>query len=364
MATSSQRPIQIATSVGVLAIGGFVVTALVNFLGPRFDTAQWEAPAHADTPVTTPEPDSPAAGFDLVADTAGYRPRAGLEAPARTTALGLWRTEELAGRTVTGPRILWIGDELALDGSAESAPAQLERALRQAEGFEGTVVLDASCPGYSLYQLALRARGLKDTVRPHLIVYVVQAGNDLVELVDEGRPHIDRHGIERIRPNPEPPPTLRAQLAGRLGPLPRAAFSATFYQASWLLSQAARDDNSLDVRIRVALRACAIAGECPVLFVVVPPWELVSGISVLEASTDTPTDYAKLVAEHDGQTKLFALLLGYLENSALRLLDLGPSLIAVGTSAWTPDLRLSRQSHGLLAKQALPIVRSLLDAYY
>ncbi len=91
------------------------------------------------------------------------------------------------------PSALFLGDShmLGVVGNDENASALLQAALRTRPGLERATVANAASGYYSLYQYVLRARTLSDVVRPRLVVAVVFLGNDVYELEDRGRPHLD-----------------------------------------------------------------------------------------------------------------------------------------------------------------------------
>lgn len=90
------------------------------------------------------------------------------------------------------PRILLIGDS-QMYGYAHMQDHLyylLESGL-QKSGWPEAIVVNASCPYYGLYQYVLRARSIADEVKPDLLLAVVFTGNDVLELEDVNRPHLD-----------------------------------------------------------------------------------------------------------------------------------------------------------------------------
>jgi hypothetical protein len=95
-------------------------------------------------------------------------------------------------------------------------------------------VYNASCDNYSLYQYVLRARTLIDRLRPDTLLAVIFVGNDLLELEDLGRPHVDDNGVERRAvSDPLPETATRRLVALRLTLQQQGLFWQGLNQASY-----------------------------------------------------------------------------------------------------------------------------------
>lgn len=378
-----QKLLRIVTLAAIPLAVVLVVLTLRSEFGPRFEPfVAAEAPTAAFERATTALPDALLHPVELVRDEAtGWRPRADQEVVlangerARTTGFGIWRDAPLTDRPLEGPRILWVGDELVCGAVSRdaTAPAHVERGLRTraarhpGEELDGAVVIDAACPGYSLFQLARRIESLVPAFDPHLVVAVVHGGNDLVELIDESRPHIDRRGFATAALD-DPPTTLFANLRAKLGALRPGTFANEFYQAAWLHLQTQRAED-LDVRLRTALTELRGSFAGPILLVYVPPTALLTDADLLAASTepDGPNDFARAVAASEAQAVWAGRTLSYLRLAGLSWLDAGPTLAATAdghSDAFLPDTRLSAEGHVKLAETLLPRIVQILDASY
>jgi hypothetical protein len=372
----------LAIPVGLLLA---VYTVRAEF-GPRYDDARFEAPYPGLEQPTEILAEPFAFAVDVVVDEqVGFRPRADQTLPsgARTTKFGLWSDEDLSGRVLTGPRVLWVGDELVAGGveNASAAPMLLQSSLRAAgKELAGTTVVDASCPGYSLYQVVKRAGALVPHVDPHLVVLVVHGGNDIVELVDESRPHIDSRGFE-TDPLVNPPTTLRQNLGVMYGKLLPGSYDSCFYQSGWLHLQSQRAED-LDRRLRSTLALVGRIHDGPTLIVYVPPWDLITGVGADRASLgeDGPTEFAHTIAASDRQAAWADRTLAYLRRTGVAWLDarellvaddeeLEPGRAARGDApprepSFLPDTRLSPAGHARLARGLRERILRLLEASY
>lgn len=126
---------------------------------------------------------------------------------------GIVRYEPL-GANPGRPLILLLGDSqtYGVDAPQRNVYYLLERDLRSRPGLEHATVVNAACPYYSLYQYVVRARSLWERLKPDLVVVILFVGNDLLELEDLSRPHIDDGLNEQPHGGPAPGETTSARL--------------------------------------------------------------------------------------------------------------------------------------------------------
>jgi hypothetical protein len=127
--------------------------------------------------------------------------------------LGLIRSDDLT-ELPEGRRVLLVGDShlMGVVSNHENAADVLEQLARETSGRADWFVFNASCGNYSLYQYVLRARTLMERLKPDTLLVVIFAGNDLLELEDVQRPHIDDRGAERPAASEPVPETMTRRL--------------------------------------------------------------------------------------------------------------------------------------------------------
>ena len=112
---------------------------------------------------------------------------------------GIIRTEPV-GPHPGRPLVLLIGDShmYGFNDPTQNTDHLLEQQLRSHPALMNATVLNASCQSYSLFEYVVRARSLWDEYGPDMLLVVIHVGNDLVELEDVHRPHLD----DRLREQP------------------------------------------------------------------------------------------------------------------------------------------------------------------
>jgi len=272
-----------------------------------------------------------------------------------TDVHGFVRSEPLP-RPLTSPRVLLLGDShvWGVVPSEANASTLLEHALRAEPSLEGALVLNAGTAYYSLHQYALRARTLMGPLSPDVVVVVVFAGNDFIELLDRTRPHLDASGAEL----PPGEPVLSRRALERLERFDAMSPSSTqgLGQASWIYAE--REDLSeLRSLTEHALRAIveATAGTALVL-AVIPSFDLVFPV---HAARRGP--YEREVVRSGCHGEWYAWFLQSARSMGIEVVDLLPVFREDrAVDLYARDYHLYRRGHELLAAELLEPVRAAL----
>lgn len=270
----------------------------------------------------------------------------------RTDTLGLVGRGELPERP-TQPVVLMIGDShlFGIVSNSENAALLLESSLRRRPGGAETTVVNASSGYYSPYQYVLRARQLHDRVRPRLVIAVVYLGNDLIELEDLGRPHIDDRGEPRPA-DPAPPPETTSQRIAWLQGVAPGFFWQGLNQSAYLFQN---PDRLGVIETKLGVVASLLAdlgrtGGCAVLVVLLPSYELAypQRLAALPANARAAMSYARSLGLSHRVGAIF-------RREGLQALDLTPAFArSTDPDLYADDYHIWRGGHALLAGEVAP----------
>lgn len=275
--------------------------------------------------------------------------------------LGLIRADDLF-ELPAAPRVLFVGDShsMGVVANADNASDVLERRLRAAHADAPATVLNASAGYYSLWQLVLRSRTLADALRPQLFVLSVFLGNDLLELEDRGRPHLDDDLVERPAADPPPPQTTSARLEWLRLTGDEPLFWQGLNQAAYLHLHPERLEPLLAKAGRCLDEAAALAARHDARLVValIPSYDLLFPERVARCG-----ERAMEAVRAGGNARLRAGLLARLAQRGIACADLHDALRADGRDElYATDYHLFVAGHRLLAEALLAPVAAALDA--
>ena len=276
----------------------------------------------------------------------------------RTDSLGLVRHEELPPR-LSRPTVLVVDDShlFGIVSNAENAATLLQSGLRRLPGGAKTTVVNASSGYYSPYQYLLRIRQLHRRVRPQLVIAVIYMGNDLIELEDVGRPHIDDDGVERPAAPAPPPPTTSARMDW-LQPVKPGLFWQGLNQSAYLLQRPGRRV-AIERKLRVVcagLHELGRAQEWPVLAVLLPSYEL----AYPQRLESLPAN-ARAAMEYTRSLDLPGRVSSILAQEGIDSLDLTQAFArADDPDIYADDYHIWRSGHALLAAEVTPVAARAL----
>jgi hypothetical protein len=221
----------------LLAVAGGVLVAVVLLelllrvlplrdpsMTPAFQNPPWQS--WADPAWGNPAPEAyraaPTIGYEHAPDLDVRVPLAARPAGSfelRTNERGLRRDGATAVPKPPGRRrVLVLGDSHT-DGyvdNAESFSTLLETALGAARGADGVDVLNAGVVGYSPVQEVLWYERHAVELAPDVVLLVLYAGNDVMELSDPSKPAVD--DVTGAITAPAEAPPAGAAGPGRFGP--------------------------------------------------------------------------------------------------------------------------------------------------
>lgn len=305
--------------------------------------------------------------FVVVDDVVGWRPRSHVVKRMRIAPMGGSREHQerahnnlglIRDDDVTelpgGRRVLLLGDShmMGVVDNRDNASHVLETLARERTGDPELSVYNAACGSYSLYQYVLRGRTLIERLRPDTLIAVLYVGNDLIELEDPGRPHIDDGGFEREPLGDALPEVITERLAALK--LPRA-HQSLFWQG---LNQAAyfRD---YPERIRpmlgrmqrslTLLRELADAHDAPLLVAVIPSFDL-----VFPDRAGAVSEQAAALVRRNPNVNLHAALVAALHQQEIPTVDLLGRFRAEGRlELYAEDYHIHVLGHRLVAEALL-----------
>lgn len=260
------------------------------------------------------------------------------------------------------PRVVAVGDSHAMGvvGTADNFAPLLQDRLRGTGTWPEATVLNASAGFYSLYQCLLRIRQLLTRYRPEAVVVVLFAGNDLLELDDVGRPHLDDDLAER-GPNADPPAETTGERLRRLA-LPEAV-AGSFWQG---LNQAAylhlRPERDAMLRRKAAWTLRQLRDECAaagarLTVVLLPPFDV-----AFPTQAAAIGGFAAEVVQGGAQRRLYAWLQAELQNLQVPTLDLLPGFVAAGRlDVYAADFHVWRDGHRAIADGLSAMLREQLS---
>ncbi len=247
------------------------------------------------------------------------------------------------------PRLLLIGDS-HLTGvvmTERNASSLLEAGLRNRTPAKGALVVNASAAFYSLYQLVLRMRALKEFVRPQFLIAVVFMGNDFVELEDIGRPHLDDEGNE-CPADPDPPKETTSERRKWLGLSDELLFWQGLNQAAYFFLRPDRME-AIERKTRICLELLkveATAASARLMVVQLPSYDVVfpDGARALSENAERLVDAG--LARHWHQRFGEMLREGEVES-----IDLLPAFEECGEpSIYASDYHIFEKGHFLVAR--------------
>jgi hypothetical protein len=277
----------------------------------------------------------------------------------RQNNLGLIRTEDVHALP-DARRVLLLGDShmMGVVDNADNASDVLERALRERSGEPDAAVYNGACANYSLYQYVLRARTLVDTLRPDTIVAVIFLGNDLLELEDVERPHLD----DALAPRParsDAPPPLAMERWDALGQPSQFLFWQGLNQAAYLRDSPrrfrpvlAKARRSLELLAQLAKQR-----EAALTVALLPSYDL-----VFPERAAAQSDEVRALLAGNPNANVRSALLAALAELGIPYLDLVESFRADGRDAlYALDYHVYVEGHRLLAEALLPSVLAASD---
>jgi lysophospholipase L1-like esterase len=272
----------------------------------------------------------------------------------RQNNLGLIRAEDVQSLP-DARRVLLLGDShmMGVVDNADNASDVLERALRERSGDPNAAVYNGGCANYSLYQYVLRARTLVDVLRPDTLVAVIFLGNDLLELEDVERPHLDDALVERPARSDAPPP-LAMERWDALGQPSQNLFWQGLNQAAYLRDSPRRFRPVLAKARRSLelLAALAKRRQMPLIVALLPSYDLVFPE---RAAAESP-GVRDLVAGNPN-VNVRAGLLAMLAELGIPYVDLVEPFRADGRDAlYALDYHIYVEGPRLLAEALLPSV--------
>lgn len=320
------------------------------------------APAWEDSQIYVVDPVAghrPRRGAVIRLKMSALEPLAAQDVVKRRCAAGFLRDDDLPSE-LTDPRVLFLGDS-HLDGvvsTADNLTSILERDLREVG--QPVWMLNAGCGLYSLWQYVLRARTLVPRYRPAVVVVVVFLGNDLLELEDPRRPHLD----DALREVPGDPQAKRVVDAGAMKELDLGPFEQLFWQgfqqADWFWHHPerwpairAKAAHAID-----AMQALAGAHGARVQWVLLPSADLVfpERLAGLQGRAREFLDAGVQQQIHDD-------VLALLNERGLQVVDLLPAFRADGSlGLYAIDFHVFERGHRLIASELLPRLRTALDS--
>jgi hypothetical protein len=263
--------------------------------------------------------------------------------------LGLIRSEDVT-ELPKGRRVLLLGDShlMGVVSNSENASDVLERLARERSGDSELSVYNASCHNYSLYQYVLRARTLIDRLRPDTLLAVIFAGNDLLELEDLGRPHIDDSGVERRAvADPLPETATRRLIALRLSLQQQGIFWQGLNQASYFRDYPERMRPMLS-RMRRSLELLselAANHDAALIVAVLPSFDLIFPERV--AAVNEP---ARALMARNVNVNLHAALVATLYELGIPTVDLRERFRTdASEDLFADDYHIYVGGHGLVA---------------
>ncbi|MEM7199150.1 MAG: hypothetical protein AAF628_02725 [Planctomycetota bacterium] len=276
-----------------------------------------------------------------------------------TNDLGLVHSAPLPS-PLTGPRVLLLGDS-HMEGIVSEdrhAATAVQHRLRAEPTLAAALVLNASAAYYSLYQYVLRIRVLRDRLQPAVLVVVVFTGNDLLELEDVSRPHLDDELVERAPVTEPPPETTSARLAW-LG-MRRDQFFQGLNQACYAMQRPER----VPVLLRKAnrclelLRAAAETDGAALRLVALPPYDLVRPDAVRRLG-----EAPRQVVDSGVAEQLHRGFVAAAKRQGLRCIDLLPAFRAHrGGALYGEDFHVFLAAHDMLADVLVPeLIAALRD---
>lgn len=301
----------------------------------------------------------------IVDPVVGWRPRSNVTIRHRVHSLdgAVWRMCERHQNNLgfiratdwhpggSAPRILLVGDShmMGVVSTSENAAALLEARLRGRTGLGSAEVLNASSGYYSFYQYALRATEVASLVEPRALVVVVFLGNDILELEDPSRPHLD----DRLEAEPAGAPSSGAKAWHRLEslqllPTARPLFDQGLNQASFLQEEPQRRDlllKKVDRTVEI-LQELARQHRSELLLVLLPSYEMVFP----ERAAALAEPVARLLR---GSPNLALLedLKGILTRRGCAFADLLPEFRRRGTDQlYASDYHIWLEGHQLVAE--------------
>ncbi|MEO6027714.1 MAG: SGNH/GDSL hydrolase family protein, partial [Candidatus Binatia bacterium] len=234
MRAARRAPASRALAANLLVVGAaalvalLVVEILLRVLPIRdpsmvtaFQNPPWEA--WSDPAWGNPGPQAyraePTIGYEHAPDVdehVSLRPHAGGSFHFHTNNLGFRRDSESRPDKTPGTlRVLVLGDSHT-DGyvdNAESFSSLLETALARRVGSPPVEVLNAGVVGYSPAQEILWYERHGPALAPDVVLLVLYAGNDVVELADPTKP-----GVDPTTGDARPGPDGSAPAPGKFGP--------------------------------------------------------------------------------------------------------------------------------------------------
>ena len=262
------------------------------------------------------------------------------------------------------PTVLLLGDShfYATVSMKHHVYCLLEESLRVQPGLERTTVVNAACPFYSLYQYVLRARTLWGYIRPDAVVVLVFVGNDLLELEDLSRPHIDDELAERDISHNIPPETTEARrkLFERTALAPyRSLFWQGINQETYFL----QNEQRYEVVLRKATRTVELMqaqcrqGGAKLVFALLPSYE---DTYDYQLPFGLDPSIAGLIDRRANRC-LRGDLKRIIEAKGLPVVDFHDCLNgAEQADLYDADFHIWTAGHALLSEALLPVVRSQL----
>jgi len=301
--------------------------------------------------------------FSVVDDAIGWRPRRNVAkrmriAPMggtrelevrRQNNLGLIRDDDVT-ELAAGRRILLLGDShmMGVVDDVENASHLLETLARERSGDPELTVYNAACGSYSPYQYVLGGRSLADRLDPDTMVVVIYVGNDLIELEDPGRPHIEDLGNESPATEDPLEEVLTKRLADlALPPAHQGLFWQGLNQAAYFRDFPERLRPMLG-RLRRSLellKELAASHDAALLVAVLPSFDLVFPEPASAVSAP-----AAALLRRKTNVNLHAALVAALYEQGIETVDLLPRFRADGRLAlYAEDYHIHVLGHQLLA---------------
>ncbi|MBK8976644.1 MAG: hypothetical protein IPM29_12065 [Planctomycetes bacterium] len=366
------RAIRYATNLAVL---GGVATLAWLLLAERGRAAR---PLHVDLAFTAVA-EQPIDGAEHLAHDphAGQRPRRGARVEQVLTPLGGGAPQTVVatidehglhgaaprGAELGGPRVLLLGDDLVAFGAPTEAriSALAQRALRDDPTTPAATVLDASCDGYGLLEIALRAPELVARYRPELLVACANLGDDLGQLVDPRRARIVGGAVVPPAPTQDVPVPLTARwLTGRLPGCPlELARRALAWRGLLDLQPALQASLARQLDETIELLQRAAPARAGLLVVLLPSAADLAPDAVRAEAGELA---AELLRPELGQ-QTAAAVTAALQRAGTAFLDATPLLRPLGPHAFWRDGRLTPAAHAALATPLADRIAARLRAF-
>jgi len=323
---------------------------------------------------------SPISPMYAVDARVGHRPRRDFEQMLRTRAvddpepvdaargwtrrcnnLSLVRRADVT-RLAEDGRVVLVGDShmMGVVRNEDNCSDLLERRLRDALGAD-VAVYNVASGFYSLHQHLLRLRSVGESLRPTAFVVVVFCGNDLLDLEDVGRPHLD-DALEEQPAHPAPPRETTSARRTALA-LPSAAeelFWQGLNQAEYFRLRPERLSvvEAKARRCLESLRALARERGVPLILALLPGFDLAFPERVAQLGPA-----ARAAAEAGANLRLHEGLAADARELSIELVDALPAFRSDGRpSLYADDYHLFVDGHRLLADLLFEPLRAAMTA--